>query len=120
MHGADQRGHAGSSGPRPRRSAGDAPAHGGQPPRRADADDRAGDRVRGRDRDAEVRGDEERRRRRAVSAANPPTGCSFVIFEPMVWTMRQPPDERAEADRGVRGEHDPDRNRGTSWMIVRR
>ena len=28
----------------------------------------------------------------AVSAAKPPTGCSRVIFEPMVLTMRQPPD----------------------------
>ena len=28
----------------------------------------------------------------AVAAANPPTGCSLVIFEPIVWMMRQPPD----------------------------
>ena len=28
----------------------------------------------------------------AVSAANPPTGCSLVIFDPIVWMMRQPPD----------------------------
>jgi hypothetical protein len=27
----------------------------------------------------------------AVSAQNPPTGFSLVIFEPMVCTMRQPP-----------------------------
>ena len=27
----------------------------------------------------------------AVSAAKPPTGCSLVIREPMVCTMRQPP-----------------------------
>lgn len=27
----------------------------------------------------------------AVSAANPPTGCSRVIFDPMVWMMRHPP-----------------------------
>src|SRR5215475_4892678 len=27
----------------------------------------------------------------AASAQNPPTGFSLVIFEPMVWTMRQPP-----------------------------
>src|SRR6476660_6010109 len=26
-----------------------------------------------------------------VSAAKPPTGWSFVIFEPIVWMMRQPP-----------------------------
>src|SRR5262245_33069072 len=28
----------------------------------------------------------------AVSAANPPTGCSFVIFDPMVWIIRHPPE----------------------------
>ena len=28
----------------------------------------------------------------AVSAANPPTGWSFVIRDPIVWMMRQPPD----------------------------
>ena len=28
----------------------------------------------------------------AVSAAKPPTGVSLVIFEPIVWMMRQPPD----------------------------
>ncbi len=27
----------------------------------------------------------------AVSAANPPTGCSRVIFDPIVWMMRHPP-----------------------------
>ena len=26
-----------------------------------------------------------------VSAAKPPTGCSLVIFDPIVWMMRQPP-----------------------------
>src|SRR4029079_17302871 len=26
-----------------------------------------------------------------VSAANPPTGCSLVIFAPIVWMIRQPP-----------------------------
>jgi len=26
-----------------------------------------------------------------VSAAKPPIGCSLVIFDPMVWMMRQPP-----------------------------
>ncbi len=34
----------------------------------------------------------------AVSAANPPTGCSLVIFEPIVWMIRQPPEQRAERD----------------------
>src|SRR5438105_9331460 len=28
----------------------------------------------------------------AVSAQKPPTGRSFVIFDPIVWTIRQPPD----------------------------
>jgi hypothetical protein len=28
----------------------------------------------------------------AVSAQKPPIGASFVIFEPMVLTIRQPPD----------------------------
>ncbi len=27
----------------------------------------------------------------AVSAQNPPTGFSFVILEPIVWTIRHPP-----------------------------
>ena len=27
-----------------------------------------------------------------VSAANPCTGCNFVIFDPIVWMMRHPPD----------------------------
>ncbi len=27
----------------------------------------------------------------AVSAQNPPMGCNFVIFVPIVLTMRQPP-----------------------------
>jgi hypothetical protein len=27
-----------------------------------------------------------------VSAAQPPTGCSLVIFDPIVWMMHQPPD----------------------------
>src|SRR5438309_8429609 len=33
----------------------------------------------------------------AVSAQNPPTGLNFVIFEPIVWTMRQPPDSVPKA-----------------------
>src|SRR4029453_9806748 len=40
----------------------------------------------------------------AVSAAKPPTGWSLVIFDPIVWMMRQPPDNvpramAADADR---------------------
>src|SRR5712675_1550875 len=29
----------------------------------------------------------------AVSAQKPPTGRNLVIFEPIVWTMRHPPDK---------------------------
>ena len=28
----------------------------------------------------------------AVSAAKPPIGCSLVIFDPIVWMIRHPPD----------------------------
>ena len=77
--------------PRPDDPAGDAPAHGRQPAGRADADDRAGDRVRRADRHAEMRRGEERDRAAPVSAAKPPTGCSLVIFDPIVWMIRQPP-----------------------------
>ena len=37
----------------------------------------------------------------ADSAATPPTGCSLVIREPIVLTMRQPPVSVPERDRGV-------------------
>ena len=43
----------------------------------------------------------------AVSAAKPPTGCSLVIFDPIVWMMRQPPDSVPERDRGVRQQDHP-------------
>src|SRR5216683_4849937 len=33
----------------------------------------------------------------AVSAQKPPTGRSLVIFEPIVWTMRQPPESVPKA-----------------------
>ena len=38
----------------------------------------------------------------AASAANSPIGWSLVIRDPMVWTMRQPPEE-ASRGRGRRG-----------------
>ena len=53
--GADRERGGNRQHPRPDDLAGDAPAHGRQPPRRADADDRAGDRVRRADRHAEQR-----------------------------------------------------------------
>ncbi len=42
----------------------------------------------------------------AVSAQNPPTGFSLVIFEPMVCTMRQPPEICAQRDREIGGQDD--------------
>jgi diguanylate cyclase (GGDEF)-like protein/PAS domain S-box-containing protein len=71
--------------------AGKPPAHRRNPPCGADADDRAGDRMCGRDRDAEP-GRAEQRQRPPVSAQNPCIGLSRVIFEPIVCTMRQPPN----------------------------
>ncbi len=58
---------------------------------RADADDRAGDRVRGRDRDAEAVAAKSVIAP-PVSAQKPPTGLSLVIRMPIVRTMRQPPE----------------------------
>ncbi len=52
-HRRHRRGERDRQHPRPDDAAGDAPLHGREPLRRADADDRAGDRVRRRDRDAE-------------------------------------------------------------------
>ena len=54
----------------------------------------------------------------AVSAAKPPTGCSLVIFDPIVWMMRQPPDSVPERDRGVRRQDDPERNRMPSELEI--
>jgi hypothetical protein len=71
---------------------GDAPAHGGDAPRRADADDRAGDGVRGRDRHAEPGREPNSVMAPPVSAQKPCIGVSRVIFEPIVFTMRQPPN----------------------------
>ena len=85
-----------------------APAHRRQPLRRADAHDRAGDRVRRRDRDARGRSWRRASAAPAVSAQNPPTGLSLVIFEPIVLTIRQPPTSVPERDRRVAGEHDPE------------
>jgi hypothetical protein len=51
----------------------------------------------------------EERDRAAVSAAKPPTGCSLVIFEPIVWMMRQPPDSVPSAIARAPQDH-PERN----------
>ena len=42
----------------------------------------------------------------AVSAQNPPTGLSLVIFEPMVCTMRHPPKYVPRAMARIGGEDD--------------
>ena len=69
----------------------DAPAHGREPARRADADDRARDRVRRRDRDA-AEDAPKSVTAPADSAQKPPTGWSCVIRIPIVRTIRQPPE----------------------------
>ena len=72
--------------PRPRPSAPPRPAGG------ADADDGAGDGVGGRDRHAEVGGEEQGDGAAGLGAEALHAGDSRVIFEPMVCTMRQPPN----------------------------
>ena len=37
-------------------------------------------------------------------------GVSRVILEPIVWTMRQPPNERAQRHRGLAGQDHPERH----------
>src|SRR5579864_895825 len=54
--GADQSGAGNGEHPSPNDAAGDAPAHGGEPASRADSNNRAGDGMRGADRNAKVRG----------------------------------------------------------------
>ena len=49
----------------------------------------------------------------AVSAAKPPTGCSCVIFEPIVWMMRQPPDSVPSAIAACADQDHPERRCGT-------
>lgn len=50
----------------------------------------------------------------AVSAEKPPTGWSFVILAPIVWTMRQPPESvpRAMAACAVSTTHS-----GVAWLF---
>ena len=48
----------------------------------------------------------------ADSAATPPTGWSRVIFEPIVFTMRQPPVSVPSAMAVWADEHDPERHVG--------
>ena len=45
-----------------------------------------------------------------VSAQKPRIGDSRVIFEPIVWTMRQPPDSVPSAIAAWQDEHDPQRD----------
>ncbi len=45
-----------------------------------------------------------------VSAANPPIGCSFVIFVPIVLMMRHPPDSVPRAIAALASRIDPVRN----------
>src|SRR6266849_2724655 len=63
--GTDQRCAGNSEDPSPNDAPGDAPAHGGQAARGSDADNGAGDGVRGADGNAEVRGARERKRARS-------------------------------------------------------
>ena len=97
--------------PRPHDPPGDAPPHRRQPLRRADADDRARDRVRRAHRNAEVRRDAGSPAAPPVSAQNPPTGRSFVMREPIVCTIRQPPNSVPSEIARVRADLDPERNR---------
>ena len=87
----DERRRGDRQDPGPDDPAGDAPAHGRQTPDRSDADDGAGDRVRRADRHAEVRRGEERDRAGGLGG-EPADRLSLVIFEPIVWMIRQPPD----------------------------
>jgi len=43
----------------------------------------------------------------AVSAQNPPTGCSLTIFVAVVIDDPPPARKRSETDRRVRRKHDP-------------
>ena len=45
-----------------------------------------------------------------VSAAKPPTGASFVIFVPIVRTIRQPPESVPRPMATMGSEHDPERH----------
>ena len=45
-----------------------------------------------------------------VSAQKPPNGCSFVIFVPIVFTIRQPPNIVPRRDRRVARQDDPERD----------
>ena len=81
----------------------------GRPFRGANADDRAGDGVSGGYRDAEP-GRHEQGDGAAVSAQKPCTGVRRVICEPMVWTMRQPPNSVPSAIAGLAGDHHPERH----------
>ena len=75
---------------------------------RADADDRAGDRVRRRHRDAEP-GREEERHRAAGLARRTRHGLELGDPLPIVFTIRQPPNSVPSPIAAVARDHDPER-----------
>ena len=87
--------------PRPQDPAGDPPPHRRHSSGRPHSDDRPGDGVRRRDRDALRRGEEECGRG-GISAATPPDGCSLVSLNPIVFTIRHPPKKFPGRSRCVR------------------
>ena len=54
----------------------------------------------------------------ADSAATPPTGCSLVICEPIVFTIRQPPVSVPRAIAVWADEHDPQRHLGVAGQVA--
>src|SRR5258706_9149319 len=105
--GAEDAGGGDGQDPGPDDLAGHAPADGREPPGGADADDRAGDGMGGRDRDAVVRGDEDRGRGAALGGE---AALRLQLRDLRAHGVDDAPaaEERAEADGGVRGENDPD------------
>ncbi len=88
---------------------GDAPAHRRQPLRGADTDDAAGDGVGGGNRDAKPVAANSMIEP-PVSAQNPCIGVRRVIFDPIVFTMRQPPASVPSRHHRLTGEHHPERH----------
>ena len=54
----------------------------------------------------------------ADSAATPPTGCSLVIFEPIVLTMRQPPVSVPSPIAVCADEDHPQRHVGAGGQVA--
>ena len=96
--------------PGPHDPAGHAPAHRREPARRADAHDRAGDGVRGADADAERGGgvDRDRGARLRGEAVH---GLELRDLAAHGVDDAPAARERAEPDRGVGGDHHPERDR---------